>query len=136
MTNNNAGFTLIEILIAVVILAAALFVLIAGQTTSVSTLDLAREKVLERNLIEQVIGRAEAGLFSGQMTESGEFNKRYEGYKWSYEATLVGDEYSPLYEVLVRIQPPEGEPIEMNIILFAGNEYTPDGLGAGGAPQT
>lgn len=124
---DNKGFTLMEIMVALVILAAAMFVLLQGHYTSLNTLGLASDEVLMRNLTEEAMGYAELGVFSGKLSDTKEYNKRYEDHSWTYEATLVGDdENNPLYDVLVRINVPDKEPYEVHFFVYVGEPFEPD----------
>jgi type II secretion system protein I len=124
---GKAGFTLIEIMVALVILSLALVVLMQGHYAAVTTLTISRDQVIMRNLVEQAIGFAEVGVYSNKLSDSKEYNKRFKGYKWSYEAQPMEDESNPLYSVKVRIDIPESDPVEFSFYTYRGDEYTPEG---------
>ncbi len=104
---ETAGFTLIEIMVAVSILAISMTVLVSfsgnsmirsgrAEALTIGTM-LAREKMAE---IEIEIARGvEKGEFPEDKSESGEFEEPFEDYRWEMEirrvelpAPVVGEE--------------------------------------------
>lgn len=104
------GFTLMEVMAAVAILGTAMFVLLDAHYTAMRLNEILTEEVNLRQLAETVIAKAEVEVLAGQLTDAGDFGPRYEGYSWSYEALLVGnDPLIPLYGVSASIRGPAEE---------------------------
>ncbi len=106
----RAGFTLMEVMVALAILGTALFVLI-GAHQSALKLQMESEAALEeRQMLEGAVSRAEVAVMTGSLGASGEFGPRYPGYGWSFEAQNVSsDGQVPLYQVTAHLQTPDGE---------------------------
>lgn len=93
MNRQRNGFTLIEVLIAVVILATGLVVILQGMHTAVSVLDAAVDKTRAAMLVRTQFSLAQqAAINFEDLTEldsNGEFEKPYDLYRWSMTAKRV-----------------------------------------------
>ena len=104
---RKGGFTLIEIVAALAVLGAALFVLLDAHLSAMRLHEATSEEVILRQLLETTIAKAEVAVLNGTLTESGDFGERYPDYEWSFEAALDGDdELILLYSVDVSITGP------------------------------
>ena len=118
------GFTLIEVLAAVSILGLSLVILLESQWTSISIHNTMNEEVTLSQLVESVVGKAEIGVLSGQLNDSGDFGDAYPDYNWTYDAAEsassgLGDMGSGtgasdgtenrLYEVQLTVNGPQGD---------------------------
>ena len=104
------GFTLVEVLAAITILGMGLFILLQSQWSALNMHTVMNDEVTFGEFVETIIGKAEIGVVTGMLSDSGDFGTRYPDYSWSYDASLSGDSEDPenqLYEVLITIEGPE-----------------------------
>jgi prepilin-type N-terminal cleavage/methylation domain-containing protein len=101
---NASGFTLIEVLAALSVLGIALFILMNTHYNALNLQATVDEEVALRQLIENVVTRAEFLILTGKLTDKGDFGDRYPDYEWSFEATRASeDDLIPLYEVAATV---------------------------------
>lgn len=117
----RAGFTLVEVLAAVAILGGAVFILLNTHYSALRLYEEMNDSVVRRQLLERVVGEAEFGVLTGEVTGSGEFEGRYAGYTWSYQGTPTGGtEESPIpfYQVEATLRDPEGKDETLTFYVF------------------
>ena len=64
MRNKTKGFTLIEVLIALVILAVALMAIVKATDTNIHNLDYLRDKMTAQWVADNVLANMQAGLLA------------------------------------------------------------------------
>ncbi len=83
---SSRGFTLIEVLIAVVILATGVVVVLQGMHTALAALDGAVDKSRSAALLRSKIVEAQAAALDGMdpssLRSGGNFPEPYEAYRW------------------------------------------------------
>ncbi len=117
----NAGFTLVEVLAAVAILGGAVFILLNTHYSALRLYEQMNESVVKRQLLERLVGEAEFGVLSGEISGGGEFEGRYAGYTWSYQGTPTGGTEEapiPFYQVEATLRTPDGEDESLTFYLF------------------
>lgn len=127
--NITSGFTLIEVLVALTILAGSMFVLINTHYSALNLHILAADEVNSRALLENAMAQAEMGIAAKELTGEGDFGSRYSGYSWSYEALeMGGEEGSPIladtvfYRVTATLNRPDGESTTLEFLTFSNAE--------------
>lgn len=104
------GFTLIEVMAALAILGAGLFILLDAHYSALLLHQMTVEEAFLRERIEGVAATAELGIYEEKLSDSGDFGMRYPDFAWSYEANLVGEASDvPLYRVNVTVNGPNEE---------------------------
>lgn len=83
---KRAGFTLVEVLAALAVLAIALFVLLDAHFNALRLNSTLNDEVINRELLETAVARAEVEVLLGNLGGGGEFGPRYPDYTWSFEA--------------------------------------------------
>lgn len=117
------GFTLIEIMVAVAILGTSLLILLQTHHSAMRLFTEAREETLMLQFLERVLGEAEVEVLAGNLSGSGDFGRRYPDYSYSFEASLAGDESTPLYLIIVNVESPaDSRSMEM-YVFNAEAEY-------------
>ncbi len=107
---STAGFTLIEVLVALAILGTALFVLLDAHYSALALHNQVREEVTARQLMDYAVAQAEVELLQGRLAGEFEFGNRYPDYFWSYEAILDQvDTAVQLFDVIVTVSGPDGD---------------------------
>lgn len=83
---TSRGFTLIEVLIAVVILATGVVVVLQGMHTALAALDGAvdrsRSAMLLRSKIVEAHAAAQGGMDPSSLESSGRFPAPFDAYRW------------------------------------------------------
>ncbi|OQX18333.1 MAG: hypothetical protein BWK76_07820 [Desulfobulbaceae bacterium A2] len=110
---SSSGFTLLEVLVAVAVLALALTALLGSQSRSLALMHEGRCQLLAASLAQQVYV-AQAGQ-GGQVqgVESGEFLPEHPGYSWRIrgeDVTLPALPHVavPLRRLTIRVEGPGG----------------------------
>jgi len=104
MNNRRAGLTLVEVLLAMVILAAGLGVMVVAAGRCVAVARKSANYATARNLIARVelenpLDREE--IASGE--DGGDFAGGPEGFRWQRTIEPYADETLPLYRVTIRV---------------------------------
>lgn len=103
---NDAGFSLMEIMVALAILATGLLILLDVHYGALRLFNDTREEALMQGFLERVLGQAEMDVVAGKLKGEGDFGKRYPDYSFTYTAQPMGDKASPLYQVQVTVKGP------------------------------
>ena len=102
--SSKAGLTLIEVMLALVILSIGVSSLMVSMARCLSVVRTARHRVNARALFQQVeVENPLTDVEMSELAESGDFEKM-EGYTWEREITMVDLEERPgLFLVRTRI---------------------------------
>ncbi len=87
MMPKEKGFTLLEVLLATVILAGGLLIVLQAINRSIRGVALSRQYTIASLLAQQKLAELEAGLLSAGETE-GDFGEEYPDYLW--EISVMG----------------------------------------------
>ena len=88
----SSGFTLLEVMIAVSIIAISFVTLIGSQSQSVSIAGQTRFAVTSALLAQQKMAEIESTEFDQIYSGSGDFGDDYPGYAWKSEISELGEE--------------------------------------------
>jgi prepilin-type N-terminal cleavage/methylation domain-containing protein len=105
--SGRGGFSLIEVMVALAVLGAALFVLLEAHYAALGNHDQLRNEVKWRNLLGLALGIAEVEVSAGNYADKQEFGRRYPDFSYSFDAQPVGENYPGLFDVLVRVEGPD-----------------------------
>lgn len=106
---GRRGFTLVEILVALTVLAVAAFVLVDAHLAAARMQLDAAEAGEKRMRLEGVVSRAEVALSAGNLSGEGFFDDT-DAYRWSFQAEpFSADAMTPLYHVQATLSGPDGE---------------------------
>ncbi|MCL7487662.1 MAG: prepilin-type N-terminal cleavage/methylation domain-containing protein [Desulfobulbaceae bacterium] len=89
---SHTGFTLLEVMIAVAIIAIAFVTLIGSQSQSVSIAGHTRFAVTAALLAQQKLTEIEAADFESVFSADGDFGENYPGYRWSSEVAELSED--------------------------------------------
>ena len=116
---NSRGFTLVEVMLAVTILAIGIIGVLRGYATSVNALGVGQENIdavcmLKEKMLEiEQIALEEEGISPG--TSSGEFEGRFEGFEWEWEVKPSSeDDLSEVTLVVSR----KGSPRKFTLVTY------------------
>ncbi|NOX80366.1 MAG: prepilin-type N-terminal cleavage/methylation domain-containing protein [Deltaproteobacteria bacterium] len=93
---SAAGFTFLEVMVAVAIIAIALVTLIGSQSQSVSIAGEARFDIMASLLAQQKLTEIEAGNFDSLFSDEGDFGKQYPDYRWHTVVQSLGEDETGL----------------------------------------
>ncbi|MBI3097709.1 MAG: type II secretion system protein [Planctomycetes bacterium] len=111
-STSTRGFTLVEVLCALVILTSAIILIAQGFSTGIRGTELAQRATLAQMLAGDVIGRLEAGEIPVNKDADGDFGEDFPGYAWSMTSLTEG--LPGLYQVVLRVTwTDRGEPREL-----------------------
>ena len=124
---GEAGFTLIEIMIALAILGMSLFVLLDMHYNAVHVQSRLEGEVRVRNLLSLAAGMSEVEIAVGTLKDSQEFGDRYPGWRYTFDAQEVeatssssrsqtgsAPAFPGLYDVLVTVEDPDKVTYELH----------------------
>ncbi len=100
MSNKNSGFTLLEVMISLLIIATSFVVLLHSRNQSIIAADYARSVTIATLLASEKMGEMEQGGISSGGDDSGGFED-YPGYSW--HSTVSDTAYEHMKEVRVEI---------------------------------
>jgi prepilin-type N-terminal cleavage/methylation domain-containing protein len=139
---GDAGFTLIEIMIALAILGMSLFVLLDMHYNAVHVQNRLENEVKVRNLISLASGMSEVEIAVGTLKDSQEFGDRYPGWRYSFDAQEVeassktntqqsgnAPAFPGLYDVLVTVEDPDKVAYEMHYFTVVRTEAAQQAAG-------
>ena len=104
MPNGRGGFTLIEVMLAIVILGLGLGVLMSAASRAVAVAAKARDYEVARTLIYRL--ELEEPLQLDELKEddeSGSFGSDYPGIRWEREVVEYGEDTDLLFKVTTRV---------------------------------
>lgn len=90
MTAGNKGFTLMEIMVSLAVLAIVLATLFRLQSSTIGLAEAGHFKAAAPMLARQVLATAAEKNFMPD-NPSGEFQGEFEGYSWEYGLETAGD---------------------------------------------
>lgn len=126
--SKKAGFTILEAMIAVVILAVALLALLRVMPVGIKGSKLAEETTIATMLAQRKIEETRAGTFPAAGTTTGNFTTEgYPNFEYIRDVTIVTPT-TYLREVTVSIYWPAGKPAaEQRVVGFTTNvaNYNP-----------
>jgi prepilin-type N-terminal cleavage/methylation domain-containing protein len=106
--NPDAGFSLIEVLVALAILGMAGVVLLDAHYGALGLFADTQDEVLTQNFMDRAVGEAEIAVMAGSLSGGGDFGAHYPDYAYSFTAQLTGEQQTvPLYTVMVVITGPK-----------------------------
>jgi len=85
------GFTLLEVMVSVTIIAIALVTLIGSQSQSVSIATLSRFDTTASLLAQQKLAELALGGFDELRSDSGDFGEEFSAYSWTVEVSDLGE---------------------------------------------
>jgi prepilin-type N-terminal cleavage/methylation domain-containing protein len=102
----SAGFTLLEVMIAVAITGGAIVMLLQAHGASVALHERCRSMLIAQHLIRELISEIEVIGYPGDIVEDQDISAQYPGFKWSRTVRMIGEDMPGVYEVIVVISTP------------------------------
>ncbi len=106
---SSAGFTLLEVMVAVAITGSAIVMILHAHSTSMALHERCRSMLIAQHLIRELISEIEVIGYPGDVEEAQDISKQYPGYKWSRTVRMLGEDMPGVYEVIVVISTPVDE---------------------------
>ena len=88
----SGGFTLLEVMIAVSIIAIAFVTLIGSQSQSVSIAGHTRFAITSALLAQKKLTDIESANFSDVSSDGGDFGENYPGYRWKSQVSELSED--------------------------------------------
>jgi prepilin-type N-terminal cleavage/methylation domain-containing protein len=101
-----AGFTLLEVMIAVAITGGAIVVLLHTHSASMRLHERCRSMLIAQHLIRELISEIEISGYPGDIEEEQDVSDKYPGFEWRRTCRMVGETMPDVYEVTVVITGP------------------------------
>lgn len=104
VNDRSSGFTLLEIMIALAIIAIALVAALGSQSQSVSLANEAKFTTTVTYLAQHKMAELEAKKPEDLSSDSGDFGEDFPGYRWEVEVSDVEmEEFKQLSEYVKKI---------------------------------
>jgi general secretion pathway protein I len=103
------GFTLIEVLLAIVILTTGLVLVFEGFSVGLRAASIADKETTATLVAQRLIADLETQEALSVGTEEGEYEEDYPGYRWRLEIQESADGISGLYEVQMTVTWTQGD---------------------------
>ncbi len=101
---GNKGFTLLEVMISVAIIAIALTVLLGSQSQSLALANESKFGTTAALLAQKKMAELELSGFQDILDYQGDFGEEYPGYQWKLEVRdFNSEEFENLAEKLLRV---------------------------------
>ena len=113
------GFTLLEVMIAVAIIAITFVTLLGSQSQSVSVAAQSRFLTTASLLAQRELTRLQATDFAAIMDDAGDFGEEYPGYSWVLNVHDLTEEESGLPGSTNSLKL-----LDLSILLGEGGRYT------------
>jgi general secretion pathway protein I len=102
---RTRGFTLLEVLVALAILAVALGALIKSASEHARNTHYLQERTLAHWVGQNVLARYEAGLLAAERGASSEGTMRQAGQTWAYRVEIDESQPESLLELALELPP-------------------------------
>jgi type II secretion system protein I len=116
----RGGFTLIEVVVALAVLAVGLVVLIESHYATVDLFIRADESAMAQMAVSQALANAEREVLAGKENGEGKLGARFEGFEYDFSAKEMSKTENPgLFEVSVNVRGPNLEKT-MTYLVYDG----------------
>jgi prepilin-type N-terminal cleavage/methylation domain-containing protein len=103
---RGAGFTMLEVLVAVAITGGAIVMLLQAHSASMKLYERCHEMVIAQHLARELVSEIEVSGYPGDVDEEGDVSEKYPGFKWRRTCKMVEENGPGVYEVTVLITGP------------------------------
>ena len=102
MSRFNEAFTLLEVVLAIVIMGAAMLAIMQGIAQCLNSVESIRNHGTARELFSNKLAELELREELEEGYEDGDFEETHPGFAWSTEVSPT--DYPDLYQVRIRIE--------------------------------
>ncbi len=119
---NDEGFTLIEVMVALAIFAAAATMLVLSDGNSIKHTRYMQEKVFAAQIADQELNTF---YVEQRWPEKGmrSFARRYAGYDWFIRETVLGEKVDGLRQITIDVYPGIVRPRDNDASLYTLRGY-------------
>ncbi len=123
MTRRGAeGFTLMEVVVALAVLAVALTILLESHYATVRLFTSTEERAMEELAVTQAVTQAEVSILSGEENGKGKLGARFPDYTYEFTSKLMDETENPgLFEVDVTVKSPVFEK-KLRYLVYDGTQ--------------
>lgn len=121
LRTGDSGVTLVEVLLAVVILSIGIAGVLRAYATSIGALEINRDTVNTIELLKEKMADVEqdmieqGGISAG--SSSGQFEGEFENYNWAWEAKTIARE--GLCELALSVFRSDGSARQFSVVTYA-----------------
>ena len=107
LQRSNNGFTLLEVMVALAIIATALVTLLGSHLISLNLAQKHKEQTMETLLARQKMEESLITSFDSLQSDSGDFSPTFPGYEWEIE--VEDADVENLKNLKIIVKSPESE---------------------------
>lgn len=115
---NNAGFTLIEVLLALIIIAIGLTALLKSSAQNIANTQRIKEKTISHWVAMQGVSMIQLGLLPVKMNQDMSQVTKMFGQKWYWRAYVAKTSMKSVQRISIKVSKNQNGPFNESLVAF------------------